>query len=96
VFEGAQTIVFALSVAADVPNGPYKFPDDGDASHPNNGISITSPGSEFSNYNKLGNGNVQVRDSNDNTNSYPYTVTVLDKNGNAFVSDPAIRNGGTN
>jgi len=94
--QGAQVITFSLSVAPDVPGGPYEFPDDGDTTYPNNGISITSGAGEFDSYNKQGNGDVKVRDLNNNTTSYEYSVTVLDASGNPHVSDPSIRNGGTN
>ena len=94
---GVEIITFDLSVASDIPNAAnYKFPDDNDSSHPNNGVDITSGGSEFYGYNKLGNGKVQVTDKNDNTDTYTYCVTVLDPSGNPIVSDPSIRNGGQN
>lgn len=94
--QGAQRIEFSLSVDSDVPNAPYKFPDDDDPNYPNNGINITDPGDEFDKYKKLESGDVKVRDKNDNTDDYTYTITILDANGTAFTSDPSIRNGGTN
>lgn len=53
------------------------------------------PSSEFTDSGKNGNG-WKVKDKNDNTSSYNYTVTVQHTSGQVLMHDPAIRNGGQN